>query len=341
MPRPPKFMTLGILAAALGALVVTGCGSTSSGSSASSAKGAKDFTVAYITPALDVPFWKWTSDGVHEAASKVGAKVTDYDSGNDGSKQLQNAQDAITKHVDAIVISPTDSSTTPAVLNAAKAAGIPVVIAFIGTSSGSNYVAYLTSTDKQGAFQATHYLTQQIDKRGWRNASLGTVTIPLARINGRERLAGFKNAVSQAGDKVAAQLEFKTDTIDEDASLVQDIVTAHPDMHGFFCQSDDCTLAAVQTLKRRGLLNKSVLLSGFDASPHTVSLIKQGQVMSASVQQPVTVGRKSFEIVYDKAVNGKDPAQKNLTVPIILVTKDNVGTTAGKLQGTAYPKGTK
>lgn len=338
MLRRPKLLMLGLLAVALGALVVTGCGSTSSGSSG---KGGKNFTVAYITPALDVPFWKWTSDGVHEAATKVGAKVIDYDSGNDGSKQLQNAQDAIAKHVSAIVISPTDSSTTPAVLNAAKAAGIPVVIAFIGTSSGSNYVAYLTSTDEQGAFQATQYLTQQMDKRGWKNAPVGTVTIPLARINGRQRLAGFKKALAQAGDKVAGQLEFKTDTIDEDAGLVQDIVTAHPDLHGFFCQSDDCTLAAVQTLGRRGLLNKSILLSGFDASPHTVTLIKQGKVMSASVQQPVTVGRKSFQIAYDKVVNGKDPAQKNQTVPTILVTKDNVGKTAGKLQGTAYPKGTK
>jgi ribose transport system substrate-binding protein len=326
------------------AAVVSGCGSgsgSSSSSSSSSGSGAgssESITVAYITPALDVPFWKWTSDGVHEAAEAVGAEVDDYDSNNDGSTQLQNAQDAISKHVDAIIISPTESSTTPAVLNLADQAGIPVVIAFIGTTEGE-YVSYLTSTDEQGAQEAGKYLAEQMAAHGWKNSETGTVTIPLSRINGKERLAGFEKAMKETGNTIADQLQFKTDTIQEDATLVQDILTAHPNIHGFFCQSDDCTLAAAQVLQQKGLLNTEVLLAGFDASPATVEKIEAGTVLASAVQQPVTVGRKAFEIAYEDVAKGTEPSEKEITVPTILVSKDNVKQAKSKLVGTAFPKG--
>jgi len=295
------------------------------------------FTVAYITPSLAVPFWKWTYDGVVEGAKAVGAKVISYDSHNDGSTQLANAQNAITKHVDAIVISPTDTSTTPAVLRVAARAHIPVVIAFIGTSSGK-YLSYVTSTDYGGAKQACSYLTKKMKERNWSGQGIGEVTIPLTRTNGKERAKGCADAVKSAGDSIVGQLQFQTDTIAEDRGLVQNIFTAHPNIKGFFCQSDDCTLAAVRVFQQKGALNKSLVLVGFDASPGTVDCIRHGLVLGSSVQQPVTVGKRSFEIAYKFVTKGISPKKQDQQVKTILVTKDNVNHVAQELIGTAYPE---
>ena len=68
---------------------------------------AKD--IVYLTPGLDLPFWRYLSEGVESVAKKEGYGFQAFDSHNDAQTQLKNAQDAIARGVAGIVISPTDS----------------------------------------------------------------------------------------------------------------------------------------------------------------------------------------------------------------------------------------
>jgi len=160
--------------------------------------GAQDesYEIAYLTPGLNVPFWKYLSDGIKQAAAAADAniEVTDYDSRNDAATQLQNAQDAITRGVDAIIISPTDSSTAPAVLELAAESNIPVIIADIGTDSG-DYVSFVISSNEQGAYEAGQVLVEQMKAAGWEGADVVMITISQARINGQNRTRGITTAV--------------------------------------------------------------------------------------------------------------------------------------------------
>ena len=109
-------MMLGLLA---------GCTSSNSGSSTPTDDGnaATAGTVAYLTPSLDVPFWRYVRHGIEDELMKSGLECVTYDSKDDANTQLSNAQDAITKQVDAIIISPTDSASCVAVLSEAESAG--------------------------------------------------------------------------------------------------------------------------------------------------------------------------------------------------------------------------
>src|SRR5271157_3556478 len=80
------------------------------------AQAQQERHLAYLTPGLDLPFWRYLSIGIADVAKKNNSTVTTYDSHNDAATQLKNAQDAIAGHVDGILISPTDSSTAPSVL---------------------------------------------------------------------------------------------------------------------------------------------------------------------------------------------------------------------------------
>ena len=95
--------------------------------------------IAYLTPSLDLPFWRYLANGIENEVidSGMDAEVQVYDSNNSNETQLQNAQDAIAQQADLIIISPTDSSSCPAVLSLAEEAEIPVVIADVGTDSGT------------------------------------------------------------------------------------------------------------------------------------------------------------------------------------------------------------
>ena len=216
---------------------------------AAPARAADSKEIVYLTPGLDLPFWRYLSKGIEAEAKKAGYTYTALDSNNSAETQLKNAQDAIARGVAGIAISPTDSSTAPSVLAAAARAKIPVVVADIGTNSG-DYVSFIISDNKQGAFGVGEALAAALKEKGWTDGSVGLVTISQARKNGQARTAGFREAMKNAGiTKEAGLQQMQAYTADETFKFTQDMLTANPDMRAMFIQTDEPTLARFAPLR--------------------------------------------------------------------------------------------
>lgn len=303
------------------------------------ARAAEEYQIAYLTPGLNVPFWKYLSDGIKQAAAtdaaKSGAKitVTDYDSQNSAATQLQNAQDVITAGVDLIIISPTDSSSAPEVLELAAENKVPVVIADIGTDSG-DFVSFVISSNESGAYDAGKVLMSTMADKGWKGGDVLMITISQARLNGQNRTKGFTRAVEEAGGKIVQFLESKDYTRAEAQTQASDMISANPDAHGFFAQHDEAALGSEAAIEESGKADEIVLAS-FDGSPESVELIKQGKIVAAAMQQPVLMGRISAEVGL-KHLRGEQ-VEKQTEVPTILVTPQNVKDLEAKLADTVFP----
>lgn len=276
--------------------------------------------LAYLTPGLDLPFWRTLAKGIEDTAKATGGSSTTYDSHNSAQTQLQNAQDAIAKQVDGIIISPTDSSTAPAVLSAAGRAKIPVVIADIGTTGG-DYVSFIISDNEKGAYGVGQALAAALKAKGWQGGTVGLVTISLARNNGKARTNGFMKAMDEAGIKQAALSQMQTYTADETFKFVQDMLTAHPDMRGLFVETDQPSLGALRAL-RAARRENDVLLAAFDGIPDFIPLIEQGGIVASGMQQPYLMGQRSAQAMLDHFA-GKTP-DKQILVPILVVDQSNV-----------------
>ena len=303
------------------------------------ARAAEEYQIAYLTPGLNVPFWKYLSDGIKQAAAtdaaKSGAKitVTDYDSQNSAATQLQNAQDVITAGVDLIIISPTDSSSAPEVLELAAENKVPVVIADIGTDSG-DFVSFVISSNESGAYDAGKVLMSTMADKGWKGGDVLMITISQARLNGQNRTKGFTRAVEEAGGKIVQFLESKDYTRAEAQTQASDMISANPDAHGFFAQHDEAALGSEAAIEESGKAN-DIVLASFDGSPESVELIKQGKIVAAAMQQPVLMGRISAEVGL-KHLRGEQ-VEKQTEVPTILVTPQNVKDLEAKLADTVFP----
>lgn len=107
-----------------------------------------------------MPFWRYVRHGVEDELAKNGIECVTYDSKDDANTQMSNAQDAITKQVDAIVISPTDSASCASVLSLAQESDVPVVICDIGTDSGE-YLSFISTDNEAGgkAHRRVHRLS--------------------------------------------------------------------------------------------------------------------------------------------------------------------------------------
>ncbi len=288
---------------------------------AAPARAADNKEIVYLTPGLNLPFWRYLSNGIESEAKKAGYSYTALDSNNSAETQLKNAQDAIARGVAGIAISPTDSSTAPSVLAAAARAKIPVVVADIGTNSG-DYASFIISDNKQGAFGVGEALAAAMKEKGWQDGSVGLITISQARKNGQARTAGFREAMKNAGiTKEAGLQQMQAYTADETFKFTQDMLTANPEMRGMFIQTDQPTMGALRAIKaahRDGTL----LVAAFDGIPEFVDLLKKGDIVASGMQQPYLMGVKSGEALIS-AIKGGTP-EKQILVPIVVATSKNI-----------------
>jgi ABC-type sugar transport system substrate-binding protein len=291
--------------------------------------------IVYIVDTMGDPFWGYVALGIKDAVTERGYSLAISDSKTSAQNQLQNAQDAVAKHVAGIVLSPTDSSTAPAVLDLAAAAKIPVSFAGIGTESGE-YVTYVTSDDEQGAYGAGQELAKALKAHGWNDGTVGMIQISQARQNGRQRSAGFEKAMKEGGYEVAAKNEMRLYTADETFKFAQDMLTANPEMRGIFVEAANASLGALRAIQASRRADQTLLVA-FDGLPQFVDLIKNGDLVAAAMQQPYLMGHEAAESVID-SIEGKE-TKKTIALPVLAVTKDNMDEMLPVLEKTVFPKG--
>ncbi|MGR3662298.1 MAG: substrate-binding domain-containing protein [Paracoccaceae bacterium] len=302
-----------------------------SGMSAAIAQESKE--IVYITPSLDVTFWRIMANGVEAAAKEGGYTFSALDSTNSGPRQLQNAQDAIARGVAGIVISPTDSSTAPSVLALAEKAGIPVVISDIGTNSGE-FVSFIKSDNYAGAHGVGEALAAALIEKGWQDGTVGIVAISQARQNGQARTSGFRDALKEAGIEGDAGLrQMEKYNAEETFVFVQDMLTANPDMRGLFIQYDAPALGALRAIKaarREG----EILVAAFDGIPEFVPLLQSGKLVVSGMQQPWLMGSTSGKALIEH-LNGGTP-EAEIVVDIISASSSNIAEIEPDIQLTVF-----
>ncbi|MDB3935328.1 substrate-binding domain-containing protein [Granulosicoccus sp.] len=283
---------------------------------------AQSGDVVYLTPGLDLPFWRYLSKGVESVATAKGYGYQALDSRNDAKVQLQNAQDSIARGVAGIIISPTDSSTAPSVLSLAEKAGIPVVIADIGTNEG-NYVSFISSDNYEGAKGVGEALAKALEAKGWSSDSVGLVTISQARKNGQARTNGFRDGLAEGGftGEEADLQQMQAYTAEETFKYTQDMLTGNPGMRGMFVQTDQPSIGALQAIKAARKQGE-VLVAAFDGIPEFVELLKSGELVVSGMQQPFLMGARSGEALMEHLGGGVPEAE--IVVPIMVVTSENI-----------------
>ena len=139
-----------------------------------------------------------------------------------------------------------------------------------------------------------------------------------------QREQGFQDTIKQKypGIEIVA---FQYGEADRARSLdrATDILTAHPELNGFFASNESSTVGVVQALKQKGLGGR-VILVGFDSSPNLIDDLKAGAIDSLVLQNPFKIGYESVKAMVAK-LNGQTPPRL-IDTGVALLTKDNLDT---------------
>jgi ribose transport system substrate-binding protein len=265
---------------------------------------------------LNNPFFVSLRDGAQKAADQAGVQLVVADGANDSARQADEIANFITQQLSVMLVNPTDSDAVIPSVQKANDAKIPV-IALDRASNGGALASFIASNNVVAGRDAAQLLLEAVPQ-GAKVAML--VGVPGASA-ARDRGQGFTDALADktmSATLVAQQVA----NFDRGQALnvMQNILTANPDIAGVFCQNDEMALGAVQAIKARGLSDK-VAIVGIDGSPDAITAIKAGEMYATVAQQPDIMGQLGVASAVE-ILNGQTPP-KQIDVPLKTVTKAN------------------
>lgn len=316
------------------ALAAAGCQSGSSSATVGQAKSVKGMKIAYLAPSLDISYWQWVYSGVQQQARTYGIKVTEYNANNSPGAQLANVKTAIAAGAKMIVIGPVSSTSTPPILAAAKAAGVPISFAGIGPQPGAtDYTSAITADNERTGVDESTFVCRQAKQRG--GNKIGMLSLPQDRENAQKYLRGARQGFTRNGCQLVQILQTHSLTVSEAVSQTNDLLTAHPDIKGIYGMYDSAGTGAAKVLGTRGLTGK-IAVATADGSPTTVALLKQGGIQGLFLQE--AVGQGVDGVIQDAdAMLGK-PVTKSIPLSEPLVTTESLNSAAAqKVLRLTYP----
>lgn len=326
-------------------VTLTGCttGAAPTTTSASSA-GQLSGEIAFLTPNQTVVRWtKFDLPAMQVSLKTLAPNMTikTYNAQDDATRQVQQAEAAITAGAKAIILTAVDPDQTAAITAKAKDAGIPL-IAYAHESNGSDPDYYVSVPFEQIGDESATELVKAL------NPSPSN-KIRLAKIYGDPKFF-FYTEQAKGHDKVLKPLEDSgaVDVVCQGDSLGYDTTNARNAMEqcltktgenldAVLVTNDSTANGVIAALNNDGLTKKVKIFGGYDAEPGTIQQLLAG-VVSTDMRPPYDkMGAAAVQIVTDE-LSGKKPSPDLVNgtydnkksqvptafIPNVLITADNV-----------------
>ncbi len=260
---------------ALAVAFTSGCGARHS-----------DKEVYYLIASnMALPYWQTAVTGFKHAAAQYGvtAKVAGPD-GHDPQAELVALQSAVAAKPAGILISVADVSVLQPEINAAIAAGIPV-ITMDSDASGSRRLYFIGTNNLEAGRLGGQRVIAKLGGKG--NVVFFTLG---GQANTDERLKGFKDVFSaRPGINIVEVVDIKGDpSVAFDRTQQFMALTGPKKIDAFVCLDSASGKMVADAVKRTGATDR--LLMAWDASQDTLDGIKAGVIDSTIVQKPYSMG---------------------------------------------------
>ncbi|MDU4095262.1 MAG: ribose ABC transporter substrate-binding protein RbsB, partial [Pantoea sp.] len=250
-------------------------------------------------------------EGAQKEADKLGYNLVVLDSQNNPAKELANVQDLTVRGTKLLLINPTDSDAVGNAVKMANQANIPVITLDRVAAQGK-VISHVASDNRFGGKMAGDFIAKKLGE--------GAKIIELQGIAGtsaaRERGEGFKQASDAHKFQILGSQPADFDRT-KGLNVMQNLLTAHPDVQAVFAQNDEMALGALRTLQTAG--KSDVVVVGFDGTADGVKAVEGGKLAATVAQMPEKIGQVGVQIA-DKALKGEKVQAIN-PVDLKLVTK--------------------
>jgi ABC-type sugar transport system substrate-binding protein len=298
-------------------LAVTACGGKKA------AEGdKKSYTFGYIAYDMTDIWNEYSARAFEYAASRaeVDVEVVVLDSKNSLEESITAIESLIQQGVDGISIFPISTEQGAQLVKLANEAGIPITVE-----------NFMMETDDPGDFIAT--IACEYDEIGYAAIKFIAGDKPGAKVffcAGQQGAGvyekyqeGVDRALAEFGDKVEIVATLHADWLTEKAyDVTSSLITSGTQFDYIFANNGMIAKGCYQALADNNASGIPIVSTG--GSPDDYQMLVDG-IESSNMTAPVSLqGVQTFKNLYDFVVDGKAPAEKYKSLPIVPVSGDKL-----------------
>ena len=320
-----------------GFMIVMAMALATLGPAAAQSKG----TVYYLVPTLLDEFQTGSVSALEMFLKQVGYEMKTLNADNKTDAQQSQVNDVIALKPSAIILAAVDFNALKPSIEAARAAGIPVVEFDRQITSTKSDLTSVAGTIEIGHVAAAEAERLLKEKHG---AVKGKILQVLGDPGDPYTLdiqKGFEEKMKAFADVTIISQPAMQWEASNAGTIVADSIVANPDIDLVFSHAAHLSVAAVAALEAAGKKPGDVMMMSSNGAPVGLDLIRKGW-LNVEVEQPLYAQAAAVAMFMDK-IAGKQPIKPgeydviglksvvtdeawgpNIKIPGAAITKDNV-----------------
>jgi len=315
------------------ALLQASCSQPGSGPQPTSNSQGKRIKIGFSMATVKEERWQRDHDAFLAQCKKLDVDCPITVADNSSSRQSNDVDNLLTQGIDVLVIAPQNATDAAAMVDKAKAAGIPV-ISYDRLINSTKLDLYISHQVPVIGRKMAEYALEKVPK-GKYIMVYGASTDNNAHIMKKEQLDVLKPAQDRGDIKIVAE-EFIDDWKNDLAmNFVENILTRESDdIQAIVCSNDGMAGGVIAALEKRGLAGK-VLVTGQDAQLDALQRIAEGKqsmtvykaiipLAGGAVDAAIKLAKKEplTTTPFHNDINGADVP--SILLEVVAVDKDNL-----------------
>ncbi|MBV8565171.1 MAG: substrate-binding domain-containing protein [Methylobacteriaceae bacterium] len=297
-------------------MIVAALGALGLGALPAAAQDKPTFALVQINQ--QALFFTQMNAGAMKAAEKDGVNLVIFNANNDPAAQNNAIETYIQQKVKGIVAVAIDTNGIMPAVNAAAAAGIPVVAVDAVLPPGPQK-AQIGVDNALAGKTIGEFFVKYLAAHGGK-AKLGIVgalnsTIQNIRQKSFEDVVKANSGITMAGVVDGRNIQ------DNAMSAAENLITGNPDLTAIYATGEPALLGAVAAVESQGK-QKDLKIVGWDLTAQAIKGIDAGYVIGVVQQDPAGEGAAAVDALATLAKGGS--VEKSIAIPVTIVTKDNV-----------------
>jgi len=294
-----------------------GCGQTENNAGNT---GEEKYTIGVSLPTVNGPFFTALIYGIVSQAEALGLETVVLDAGGyeNIDTQITHMEDLITRKVDGILLDPADDKAVAPMVDEAVANNIQVVGS--GSPIDNDKIISCVSVDHtELGREMARYLVEVMDGKG----EVIVLAGPAGALWTENRYAGFMEILADYPEMKVLTTQWGSPDRASGLQLAEDLLGRYPDATAMYAADDAIGQGAGDALVANGKTEQVQLVTAV-LGPDTETMIRNGAIDASVAQRTVVIGQLSVDTMLD-VIQGKQ-VEKEIIVPTITVTKDNIDT---------------
>jgi ribose transport system substrate-binding protein len=276
--------------------------------------------IVFIPKSTSATFYLFLVKGAQDKANELGYTI-DYigpDTEADIAEQVDLVRNITRKQPAGILLAALDSEALIPPVVEAMEAGVPVAMADSGINSDAPLASIITD-QYAGGFMAGEEMARLLGEKGL-VANLG---IQAGSVSAG-RSVGFAEAIAQYPEMSVLETQWTDADATKSLNIATDLLTANPDLAGFFSAAAPIAAGIAQAAKAKGV-DKDLKIITFDPSPEILPLFDDGTIQAIIAQDPYSMGYEGVAAIH-AFISGETIDNPNVELAPVLITPENVDT---------------